>query len=89
MACVGPLQAHLNLFKNRAPAIFGRSLLWYEGTFRAMLMKQLSMAQERPPVSDESGHLGHCFLQYFKNESVWELSTYSWEQAQTGITGRS
>lgn len=35
----GSLQDHLNLFKNRAPAIFGRSLLWYEGTFGAMLMK--------------------------------------------------
>jgi hypothetical protein len=41
----GPLKAHLNIFKNRVPAIFGRSLLWYEGTFRATLTKQLSMAQ--------------------------------------------
>lgn len=48
-----------------------------------------SMAQEWPPVSDESGHLWHASWQYFKNESMRELSTYSWEQAQMGIMGRS
>ena len=61
MACVDSfLLAHWNLFKNRALAIFGRLLLWYEGTFRAMLMKQLSMAQGWLPVSDESGRLWHA-----------------------------
>ena len=84
------LLAHLNLFKNRAPAIFGRSLLWYEGTFRAMLMKQLSMAQPWPPVSDESGRLWHasCSIKKKKNESMWELAVYSREQEQMGIMGR-